>query len=128
MHTDKGAMLIEEELTEKVLGACFEVANELGGGFLESVYQKAVVIVLRDQGLKAEEQVPLKVLFRGQVAGDFYADILIEDRLILELKSVKALVSEHEAQLMNYLKATGVKVGLLVNFGRTKLEWKRMVY
>lgn len=128
MHTDKSSILIEKELTEKVLGVCFEVANELGGGFLESVYQKAVVIVLQDKGMKAEEQVPLKVMFRGQVVGDFYADILVEDKLILELKSVKSLSSEHEAQLMNYLKATGIKVGLLVNLGRTKLEWKRMVY
>ena len=120
--------LLEQDLTEKVIGICFEVANELGGGFLESVYQKAVMIAARENGMKAEEQVPLKVMFRGQAVGDFYADIMIEDRLILELKSVKALSGEHEAQLMNYLKATGIKVGLLVNFGRTKLEWKRLVF
>lgn len=120
--------LLEEDLTEKVIGICFEVANELGGGFLESVYQKSLVIAFQEKGLQAEEQVPLKVKFRGNIVGDFYADILVESKLILELKSVKALTTEHEAQLLNYLKATGIKVGLLVNFGRAKLEWKRMVY
>ena len=120
--------LIEKELTEKVIGACFEVSNELGGGFLESVYKKAVVIAIRAKGIKAEEEVSLKVKFRGHIVGDFNADILVENRLIIELKAVKSLISEHEAQLINYLKATGIKVGLLANFGRTKLEWKRIVY
>ena len=119
--------LLEKELTEKVIGACFEVANDLGNGFLESVYRKALIIVLRQLGLKADEEVPLKVSFRGQIVGDFYADVLVDNRLIIELKAVKALTAEHEAQLMNYLKAAGVKVGLLINFGKTKVEWKRLV-
>ena len=91
--------LLEKKLTEKVLGGCFEVSNELGGGFLESVYQKAVALVLREKGLKVDVEVPLKVKFRGHIVGDFYADILIENRLIIEMKSVKALNSEHEARL-----------------------------
>lgn len=119
--------LLEKELTEKIIGACFEIANELGSGFLESVYRKALVIVLLQQGLKAGEEVPLKVSFRGQIVGEFYADILVDDRLVIELKAVKALTAEHEAQLMNYLKATGIKVGLLINFGKSKVEWKRLV-
>jgi GxxExxY protein len=120
--------LLEQDLTEKVIGACFEVANELGAGFLESVYQKALVLVLTQKGLRAVEQVPLKVTFRGHTICDFYPDLLVEDRLIIEIKAAKSLTAEHEAQLMNYLKATGIKVGLLVNFGRSKLEWKRLVY
>ena len=120
--------LIDKDLTEKVIGMCIQVSRELGGGFLESVYVKALIIALTYIGLKVVEQSPLKVMFRGQVVGDFYPDLLVEDRLIIELKAVKSLTSEHEAQLINYLKATGIKVGLLVNFGRAKLEWKRLVY
>jgi len=119
--------LVYEELTEKVIGICFEVSNELGSGFLESVYQKALTIALIQKGLTVEEQVPLKVKFRGQVVGDFYPDILVSSKLILELKSIKSINSEHEAQMINYLKATGLNVGLIINFGRTKLEWKRLV-
>jgi len=119
--------LLEKELTEKIIGSCFEVSNELGNGFLESVYRKALLIALRQLGLKADEEVPLKVSFRNQIVGDFYADILVDDRLVIELKAVKTLTAEHEAQLMNYLKATGIKVGLLINFGKTKVEWKRIV-
>ena len=84
--------------------------------------------MLTQKGLRAVEQVPLKVTFRGHTIGDFYPDLLVEDRLIIEIKAAKSLTAEHEAQLMNYLKATGIKVGLLVNFGRSKLEWKRLVY
>ena len=119
--------LVYEELTEKVIGICFEVSNELGAGFLESVYQRALTIALIQKGLTVEEQVPLKVKFRGQVVGDFYPDILVSSKLILELKSIKSINSEHEAQMINYLKATGLNVGLIINFGRTKLEWKRLV-
>jgi GxxExxY protein len=125
---ERKIQLIENELTEKVIGVCIDVSRELGGGFLESVYLKALIIALTQVGLKVVEQSPLKVMFRGQVVGDFYPDLLVEDRLIIELKAVKALTSEHEAQLINYLRATGIKVGLLINFGRSKLEWKRLVY
>lgn len=120
--------LLEKDLTEKVIGACFEVSNELGAGFLESVYRKALIIVLLQLGVKASEESALKVFFRDQIVGDFYADVLVENRLIIELKAVKSLTAEHEAQLINYLKATKIKVGLVVNFGRSKLEWKRLVY
>jgi GxxExxY protein len=119
--------LLESELTEKVIGVCIDVSRELGGGFLESVYLKALIIALTQAGLKVVEQLPLKVMFRGQVVGDFYPDLLVEGRLIIELKAVKSLTSEHEAQLLNYLKATSIKVGLLVNFGRSKVDWKRFV-
>ena len=120
--------LINEELTEKIIGVCFEVINELGSGFLESVYHKALVLALMQAGLMVQAQAPLKVVFRGQVVGEFVADIIVEKQIVLELKSGKALSAEHEAQLLNYLKATGMKVGLLLNFGRPKLEWKRLVW
>jgi len=113
------------ELSGKVLGSCFEVANELGVGFLESVYEKALLYALKEKELNAESQVPVKVGFRGYDVGIFYADIMVENCLIIELKAVKALVPEHNAQVLNYLKATGIEAGLLVNFGTSKLEYRR---
>ena len=117
--------MIHEELTHKVLSICFEVSNELGCGFLESVYQKALLIALADAGLTAEPNFPLTVHFRDRPVGKFYADLVVEDVILVELKAVKALVPEHLAQVMNYLKATGMDVGLLVNFGNPKLEYRR---
>jgi GxxExxY protein len=117
---------LHKELTERILGACFEVSNELGAGFLESVYQNALLITLRQKGLKVESEVPLNVRFRGQVVGQFYADIMVEDKVIVELKAVSALSPVHQAQVINYLKATGIEVGLLVNFGRPKIEYQRL--
>ena len=114
-----------DHLTETIISACFEVINELGAGFLESVYGKALLIVLKERGLRAESQVALKVYFRGQIVGDFFADIVVEDKVILELKAVKALTPEHSAQILNYLKATGKQFGLLVNFGNPRLEIRR---
>jgi len=113
------------EITEKILSACFEVSNELGHGFLESVYEKALTIALRDQGLNAENQVALQVKFRHQDVGNFYADVIVEEKVLLELKAAKALASEHIAQTLSYLKTTGLEVGLLVNFGNPKLEYRR---
>ena len=118
--------MLYEELTQKILEACFEVIHELGAGFLESVYQNALLIVLRQKGLKAEGNVPLSVCFRGEVVGKFYADILVEEKIIVELKAVTMLAPEHKAQVINYLKATGIEVGLLVNFGHPKLEYRRL--
>jgi len=112
-------------LTERILAACFEVANELGPGFLESVYEKALLIALAGRGLAAAAQVPLQVRFRGQTVGAFVADILVERKIIVEVKAVRALAPEHQAQLINYLNATGLDVGLLVSFGGPRLEWKR---
>lgn len=118
--------LPHEETTRTILEACFEVSNELGAGFVESVYEKALLIALRQKGLKAQAQVPLTVTFRGRSVGQFLADILVKDTVLLELKAVKALAPEHQAQVINYLKATGIEVGLLVNFGRPTLEYKRL--
>ena len=114
------------EISEKILECCFEVIKDLGAGFLESVYEKALLIALRQKGLHAENQVPLEVEFRGEIVGEFYADIVVEDKIIVELKTAKALTPDNQAQVINYLKATKKEVGLLINFGKPKLEFKRL--
>ena len=121
-----GDVMVVDDITEQVIGACFEVSNELGVGFLESVYEKALLIALLNKGLKAKRQVPVKVFFRDQCVGDFFADIVVEDELILELKVVKSLSPEHLAQGINYLRATGFKTALLINFGNRKVEYRRL--
>ena len=118
--------MMYEELTQVVIAACFEVINELGTGFLESVYERALLIALGQKGISARAQVPLNVRFRGEIVGEFFADVLVEEKLILELKAVRMLLPEHQAQVINYLKATGIDVGLLVNFGNAKLEVRRL--
>ncbi len=118
--------LLHYELTEKILEACFEVSNDFGAGFLESVYRKALLLVLEQKGLQARPQVPLKVYFRGTSVGEFFADVIVEEKVLLELKAVQTLCAEHQAQAINYLKATGIDVGLLINFGRSKLEFRRV--
>jgi GxxExxY protein len=115
-----------EKLTEEIIGACFEVANELGSGFLESVYEKALLLVLNRKNINAVTQAPVTVSFRGEQVGSFFADLLVEDEVIVELKAVKALAPEHLAQVINYLKATGLETALLVNFGSKKVEYRRL--
>ena len=117
--------MLHAELTNQILAACFEVSNELGAGFLESVYQNALLVVLKTKGLAVEREYPLSVSFRNQIVGQFIADILVERLIIVELKAVTALTDVHKAQVINYLKATGIDVGLLVNFGNPKLEYRR---
>ncbi len=114
-----------QELTHSIIGCAFEVINELGSGFLESVYEKAMLQALADAGIFVEAQKPVKVQFRGKTIEDFYVDLLIERNVLVELKAVKPLSPEHQAQIINYLKATGIEVGLLINFGNPKLEFKR---
>ncbi|MGD8253251.1 MAG: GxxExxY protein [Syntrophobacterales bacterium] len=115
------------ELTYNINGAIFEVNRELGVGFLEKVYENALLVELRKRGLEAESQVPVKVKYKGTEVGEYFADIVVENQVIVELKSVDFLQKIHEAQLLNYLKATGYKVGLLVNFTHPKAEVKRFV-
>jgi GxxExxY protein len=125
MDKQAGQELKYEAITKSVIGCAFEVINELGAGFLESVYEKALLLALRQKGLSAVSQHPAKVMFRGEGVGDFYADIFVEEKVIVELKAVKAIAPEHQAQIINYLNATGIEVGLLINFGNPKLEYKR---
>ena len=118
--------MLYAELTEKIIGCAFDVQNELGSGFLESVYEKAMVVALSDARVPVRSQVPINVNFREQVVGEFYADLLVGENVIVELKAVSELVPQHQAQLINYLNATGIPVGLLINFGNPKLQYRRL--
>jgi len=118
--------LLHKEITERIIEACYEVANELGAGFLESVYEKALLVALNEKGIDAVNQVPLAVTFQGHNVGDFFTDIVVESKVVVEVKAVRTLLPEHQAQVINYLKATKMDVGLLVNFGGAKVEIKRL--
>ena len=120
--------LKHKDLTAKIIESAYKVHNTLGFGFLESVYQNALLIELEKAGLKAHKEAPIKVFYNEKIVGDYVADIIVEDKVILELKSVKELHPAHEAQLTNYLKATGVEVGLLINFGGERVDVKRKVF
>ncbi len=115
------------ELTYSINGAIFEVNKVLGPGFLEKVYEKALLLELRRRDLKVENQVPIDVIYKGDVVGEYLADTLVENRVIIEIKTVENLDKIHEAQLLNYMKATGIQVGILVNFRHPKAQIKRMV-
>lgn len=115
MNTDKAPK--HGDLTRKIIGVFYGVYNELGYGFLEKVYENALIIRLRKAGLRAVQQQPIKVLFDGEVVGEYFADIVVNDAVIVELKAAAQLAGEHHAQLLNYLKATPYEVGLLLNFG-----------
>jgi GxxExxY protein len=116
-----------EALTEKIIGCAFHVYNHMGFGFLESVYERCMMIELERAGVRAEAQAPITAHYEGIVVGDFVADIVVDDTVIVELKSVRRLSQAHEAQLVNYLVVTGKPVGLLLNFGEEKVEVKRKV-
>lgn len=116
-----------KELTDKIIGCFFTVYNKLGYGFLESVYQRALAIELEKQGLDVASQHPIPVFYDGQVVGEFRADLLVENRVIVELKAAPQIAIQHEAQLLNYLNATGYEVGLLLNFG-PQARFKRKVF
>ena len=114
-----------EKLTHKIIGCAYKVFNTLGFGFLESVYKKGMVIELTKSILKVEEEIPLKVYYDNQVVGDFYIDLLVEDEIVIELKSVENLSKAHEVQLVNYLNGMRKEIGLLINFGPSGIEIKR---
>ena len=116
-----------DDITYQIRGAVFEINRVLGHGFLEKVYEKALIIELNRRGLSVGNQVPLKVIYKEEIVGEYFADLLVEGKVIVEIKAVRHQLKEHQAQLLNYLKATGIQVGLLVNFTRNKAEIKRMV-
>ncbi|MBN1449643.1 MAG: GxxExxY protein [Anaerolineales bacterium] len=115
------------DLSEKIIKVFYQVHNELGYGFSEKVYQKVFGIALRESGLKVDEQIPIKIYYHGQIVGEFFGDMLVDDVILLELKAVNTLLEEHEAQLLNYLKATTIEVGYVLNFGKSA-TFKRKVY
>ncbi len=116
-----------EKLTETIIGCAYKVFNKMGYGFLESVYEKCLLIELEKAGLKTEPQKPLTVHYENQVVGEFITDIIVEDSIILELKSVRKIIRAHEIQLVNYLVATEKEVGLIINFAEDKVQIKRKV-
>ena len=118
--------MVDDELTGQIIQACFEVSNELGAGFLESVYERAMIVALAQKGLTVSAQVPLKVKFRNVVVGDYFADLIVENKVIVELKAVSRILPEHKAQVINYLTATEVDIGLLINFGTPRAEYFRL--
>ncbi|MCI2425483.1 GxxExxY protein [Candidatus Acetothermia bacterium] len=127
MNTNEHEKILHKELSYKVIGAVMEVHNTLGAGFLEKVYENAVIIKLNKNGMKVVQQAPLKVHFEGEIVGEYFADILVEDEIILEMKCVEKITDIHRAQVINYLKATGLKLGIIINFARPKLEYERIV-
>ncbi len=116
-----------EKLTETIIGCAYKVFNKMGYGFLESVYEKCLLIELEKAGLTAETQKPLTVHYEDQIVGEFITDIIVEDKIIVELKSVRIIIRAHEIQLVNYLVATGKEVGLILNFAEDKVQIKRKV-
>ncbi len=114
------------EITHAILGSAFDVLNELGSGFLEKVYENALCFDLRSKGLTVRQQTPIEVFYRTECVGHYVADLLVEGVVLIELKAVKSLLPEHEAQTINYLKALNLPVGLLLNFAKQKLEYKRL--
>jgi GxxExxY protein len=120
-------MLKQEDLTERIIGTFYDVYNELGHGFLESIYEKALLMVLTDAGFAVCQQKPIPVHFHGKTIGNFFADLVVENEIVLELKAARSLDKAHEAQLLHYLRATEMEVGLLLNFGE-RPQFKRLLY
>ena len=120
--------LKHEGTTSEIIGAAFEVYNELGYGFLEKLYQRAMKVELGLRGVASEIEAPIKVYFKKNLVGDYFADLFVEEKVIVELKVAPKYNPSDEAQLLNELKATGINVGLLINFGKEKVEFKRLVF
>ena len=119
--------MLQEDLTKKIIGAFYNVYNKLGYGFLEKVYERSMLIELNEMNLNCNAQKPIDVYYKNKVVGDYYADIIVEESVILELKAAESICAEHEAQLLNYLKATDIEVGLLFNFGKDP-QFKRLIF
>jgi len=119
--------IIEEDLIYKIVGKAMKIHNDLGNGFLEKVYENAMVLLLKKENIFVESQKAVKVIYQGEIIGDYIADLVIEKKIIVELKTVEKISNIHKAQLLNYLKVTGFKVGLLINFKNEKLEYQRYI-
>jgi len=119
--------IIYKELSYRIVGLAMEGHRKLGYGFLEKVYENALMVLFRREGIEAKQQSPIKVYFEDEIVGDYFADILVEDKIIIELKAAENISSAHIAQTLNYLKATGLRLAIILNFGKEKLESKRIV-
>ena len=119
--------IIYKDLSYKIVGLAMQVHTELGFGFLEKVYENALMVMFEENGIKAVQQVPILVPFHGKIVGEYIADIVVEDSIILELKALDRIAEIHKAQTLNYLKATSFRLALLLNFGKHRLEYERLV-
>jgi len=127
MNTDEPESELEH-IVHAVIGCAYEVSNVLGAGFLEKIYERALVREIAKRGLNVASQVPFPVTYKGDLVGYYVADLVVEDRLLVELKCVECFSSEHMAQCINYLRASHLRLALLINFQRPKVEWKRVIY
>ena len=119
--------IVHKELSYKIVGCAMEVHSKLGPGFLEKVYENALMVLFRKEGIAARQQTPIKVNFEGELVGEYYADILVDEKIILELKTTDKIVDIHRAQILHYLRATGIKLGMILNFGSKSFEYERLV-
>ena len=126
MFTNK--KIIYKDLSYKVIGLAMEVHRKLGYGFLEKVYENSLMVLFERDKVPAIQQAPINVRFEGEIVGNYVADILVDDKIILELKCVETIANVHRAQVLNYLKATGKKLSIILNFGKEKLEYERLAY
>jgi GxxExxY protein len=126
-HPAGGDEILYKDLSYKIVGLAMKVHSKLGHGFLEKVYENGLMVLFRREGIEAKQQVPITVYFEEEVVGNYYADILVEDKVILEIKSVENIIDAHIAQTLNYLKATGLRLAIILNFSKEKLEYKRIV-
>jgi GxxExxY protein len=126
MSTDDKEFLYKD-LSYKIIGLAMEVHNKLGHGFLEKVYENALMLLFRREGIGARQQAPIKVYFDGEVVGEYFTDILVEDKIILEIKALDKIIDAHIAQTLNYLKATDLRIAIILNFGKRKLEYERLI-
>jgi len=126
MNTNE-EIILYKDLSYRIIGLAMRVHSVLGHGFLEKVYEKALMVLLRRENIEAAQQAPITVSFEGEVVGNYYADILVENKIILEIKSAEQIIDAHRAQALHYLKATGLRLALILNFGKEKLEYERMV-
>jgi len=126
MDTNENNILYKD-LSYKIVGFAMRVHSKLGYGFLEKVYENALMVLFRRKGIEAKQQAPITVYFEEEVVGNYYADILVEDKVILEIKSVENIIDAHIAQTLNYLKATGLRLAIILNFSKEKLEYKRII-
>jgi len=124
---DENENVIYKDLSYKIIKLALEVHNELGCGFLEKVYENALMLLFDREKIPARQQAPADVHFQGKIVGQYFADVLVDNKLILEVKTVDVIASIHIAQVLNYLRATGIKLGLILNFGKPKFEYKRLV-
>ena len=120
--------IVHKDLSYKIIGLAMEIHSKLSYGFLEKVYENALMLLLRRGGIEAKQQAPIKVYFEGEVVGEYFADILVEDKIILEIKVLDKITDVQRAQTLNYLKATRLELAIILNFGKRKLEYERLIY